>query len=93
MLRFIVVIVIGTILGLHPKKVPIKELAWMGVSNLFIVLGLIGFGVIIGLDPLGVVKLEEASIIVSALTIFYAIQIAVVIKLIKLAVWNKDVGA
>lgn len=91
MLRVIVVIAIGVILGLHPKKVPTKELAWMGVSNLFIVLGLIGFGVVLGLDPSGVVKLEEASIIVSALTFFYAIQIGVVIKLLRVAVWNKNI--
>lgn len=90
MFRIIVIIAIGTILGLHPKGVPIKELVWMGVSNLFIVMGLIGFGVIVGLDPIGVVKLDEASIIVSALTIFYAIQLGIVIKLIKVAVWRKS---
>ncbi|MCU7875277.1 MAG: hypothetical protein KZQ84_00505 [Candidatus Thiodiazotropha sp. (ex Lucinoma borealis)] len=83
MIRYLVVIGLGLFFGLHPKKVPIKRLLVLFASNLALIAVFVAAGASLGFDFTEIILLKKNHVIVTALTVSYALQLGLIIKLIR----------
>ena len=80
MIRLSVILILGVVFGLSPKVSALKRLAYLFAANAAIIVAVIGGGMLLGYSMQDLLLLRVSTIIVSALTVLYALQLGVVIK-------------
>ena len=80
MIRYIVIVLLALLIGLSGKKVTNKILVEVLVVDLIFIVGSIMFSAYLGFDTYKIMALKESHVVVSGLTVGYALLLGVLIK-------------
>ena len=90
MIRYIVIVVLGLFFGLSPKKISLKKLAVLLLVNSVLIGVLFLAGLSYGFEFKRVMLLEQNHVIISALTVFYALQLGLDFKILITALTKQQ---
>lgn len=89
MIRYLVIILLGIFLGVHPKEAHLKKLIYLTFINVIFILSMLVIATLIDHEITEIMLLQKNNMIVSALTILYALQLGLFIKLILIPLRTK----